>query len=82
MAWAPVLNLTQLSLDLPLKLTEASSVTNCNSDFPFTSVPYPGASDGKESVYSAGDACSIPESGRCPGEENGYPSGILAWGIP
>ena len=78
MAWPPVLNLAQLSLDLPLKLIETSSVTYCNSAFPSTSVPYAGASDGEESVYSAVDACSIPESGRCPGEENGYPSGILA----
>ena len=82
MAWPPVLNLAQLSLDLPLKLIEASSVTNCNSAFPFASVPYPGASDGEESAYSAGDACSIPESGRYPREENSYLSSILAWGIP
>ena len=27
----------------------------------------------KESVYSAGDPDSIPESGRSPGEENGNP---------
>ena len=27
----------------------------------------------------AGDACSIPGSGRFPGEGNGYQSSILAW---
>ena len=31
----------------------------------------PGGSDGKESVSSAGDLGSIPESGRSPGEGNG-----------
>ena len=36
----------------------------------------PGGSDGKESTYNAGDPGSIP------GEENGYPSSILAWRIP
>ena len=25
---------------------------------------------------------SIPGSGKCPGEENGYHSSILAWRIP
>ena len=29
---------------------------------------FPGGSDGKESVCSAGDPSSIPRSGRCPGE--------------
>ena len=37
--------------------------------FPFNS---PG-SDGKESACNAGDMGFIPESGRSPGEENGYP---------
>ena len=30
-------------------------------------------SDGKASVYNAGDPCSIPGSGRSPGEGNGNP---------
>ena len=30
-------------------------------------------SDGKEFVCNAGAPGSIPESGRSPGEENGYP---------
>ena len=34
---------------------------------------FPGGSDGKVSAYSAGDPGSIPELGRSPGEENGYP---------
>ena len=33
----------------------------------------PGGSDGKESAGSEGDAGSIPELGRSPGERNGYP---------
>ena len=34
---------------------------------------FPGSSDGKESACNAADLCSIPGSGRCPGEENGNP---------
>ena len=33
---------------------------------------FPGGSDGKESTYNAGDLCSIPGSGRSPGEGKGY----------
>ena len=42
----------------------------------------PSGSDGKESACNAGDAGSIPGSGRSPGERNGNHSGILAWKIP
>ena len=34
---------------------------------------FPGGSAGKESACDAGDLCSIPGSGRSPGEGNGYP---------
>ena len=34
---------------------------------------FPGGSDSKESVCNAGDLSSILESGRSPGEGNGYP---------
>ena len=34
---------------------------------------FPGGSDGKESAHSVGDLGSIRESGRFPGEGNGYP---------
>ena len=33
---------------------------------------FPGGSDGKESASNVGDLGSIPESGRSPGEGNGY----------
>ena len=37
-------------------------------------LPYfPGGSDGKASVYNAGDLGSIPGSGRFTGEGNGNP---------
>ena len=39
----------------------------------------PGGSDGKESACNAGDLCSIPGSGRSPGEGHGNP---LHWRIP
>ena len=34
---------------------------------------FPGGSDGKASVYNAGDLGSIPGLGRSPGEGNGSP---------
>ena len=34
---------------------------------------FPGGSDGKASVYNAGDPGLIPGSGRSPGEGNGNP---------
>ena len=34
---------------------------------------FPGGSDGKESTHNVGDLGLIPESGRSPGEGNGYP---------
>ena len=34
---------------------------------------FPGGSDGKDSACNAGDLGSIPESGKSPGEGNGYP---------
>ena len=34
---------------------------------------FPGGSDSKASAYKVGDPCSIPGSGRSPGEENGNP---------
>ena len=41
-------------------------------DFHFH-LDFPGGSDGKASVYNAGDLGSIPRWGRSPGEENGTP---------
>ena len=47
-------------------------------------IDFPGGSDGKASVYNAGDPGSIPGLGRSPEEENGYPlqySGLEnSWG--
>ena len=34
---------------------------------------FSGGSAGKESTYNAGGPCSIPGSGRSPGEGAGYP---------
>ena len=39
---------------------------------------FSGGSDGKASVYNAGDLGSIPGSGRFLGKGNGNPSGTLA----
>ena len=38
-----------------------------------TNQTFPGSSDSKGSAYNAGDLCSIPGSGRSPGDGNGNP---------
>ena len=38
-----------------------------------TYIGFPGGSDGKASVYNAGDLGSVPGLGRFPGEGNGNP---------
>ena len=43
---------------------------------------FPCGSDGKECACNEGDLCSIPESGRSPGEGMATHSSILAWRIP
>ena len=40
---------------------------------PLFSKDFPGGSDGKASVYNAGDLGSIPGLGRFPGEGDGNP---------
>ena len=50
------------------------SITNSWSILKLMSIDdFPGGSDGKASVYNAGDLGSIPRSGRSPGEGNGNP---------
>ena len=39
----------------------------------FSRIDFPGGSDGKASVYNAGDLGSGPGLGRYPGEGNGNP---------
>ena len=43
---------------------------------------FPGGSDGKASVYNAGDLGSIPGLGRFPGEGMAIHSSTIAWRIP
>ena len=43
---------------------------------------FPGGSDGKASVYNAGDPGSIPGLGRSPGEGTGGPLQYIAWKSP
>ena len=43
---------------------------------------FPRGLDSKESVCNAGDAGSIPGSGRSPGEENGKPLQYSCLGNP
>ena len=58
--WATVLGVAELGTTERLTLH-------------YLSISFPGGSDGKESVSSVGDPCSIPGLGRSPGEGNGYP---------
>ena len=39
----------------------------------FSSLSFPGGSDGQESACNAGDLCSVPGSGRFSGVGNGNP---------
>ena len=43
---------------------------------------FPGSSDGKESTCNAGDSCSIPRSGRSPGEGHSNPLQYSCLGNP
>ena len=43
---------------------------------------FPGGSDGKPSVYNAGDPGSSPGLGQSPGEGNGNPLQYYCWKIP
>ena len=43
---------------------------------------FPGASLGEESTYNAGEPCSIPGSGKSPGEGNGNPLQYSCWKVP
>ena len=43
---------------------------------------FPGGSDGKASVYNAGDLGSSPGLGRSPGEGNGNPLQYYCLEIP
>ena len=61
--------------------------TNWESNIDIYTLPcvkpgFSGGSTSKESACNAGDLGSIPESGRSPGEGNGYHSSIVAWKIP
>ena len=48
----------------------------------WTELNWTHGSDGKEPACNAGDLCSIPGSGRSPGEGKSTQSSILAWRIP
>ena len=47
-----------------------------------TPLDFPGGSDGKASVYNAGDLGSSPGLGRSPGEGNGNPLQYYCLGNP
>ena len=48
----------------------------------WTELNWTSSSDGEESACNAGDPGLIPESGRFPGEENGYPVQYSCLGNP
>ena len=53
-----------------MTFTDALKVSELINKF---KIGFHGGSDGKESACNAGDPCSIPGSGRFPGEGNGNP---------
>ena len=53
-----------------LSLYRINSNSSCHL---WSTYSFPGGSDGKASVYNAGDPGLIPESGRSAGEGNGNP---------
>ena len=56
-------------LELKIHIFQVFNAFSYTTYFP----DFPGGSDGKASVYNAGDPGSIPGSGRSPGEGNGNP---------
>ena len=65
--WAAIYGVAQSWTQLK-RLSSSSSSSSMSYIMDF-----PGGSDGKASVYNAGDLGSIPGSGRSSGEENGNP---------
>ena len=53
-----------------------------NLSFIIATLDFPGGSDGKASVYNAGDPGLIPGLGRSPGEGNGNPLQDCCLGNP
>ena len=71
---------TQLNLDLKYLKNKISRKQNLNLlcfgnylHSIYNVLDFPGGSDGKASVYNAGDPALIPGSGRSLGEGNGNP---------
>ena len=61
------------SLPSPTKEALFPGTGNKFLKFCFPCLTFPGDSDNKESDCNAGELDSVPESGRSPGEGNGYP---------
>ena len=61
-----------LQFQLPFSSTKLANIQTLD-DTLCCQAYFPGGSDGKASVYNAGDLGSIPGSGRSAGEGNGNP---------
>ena len=61
------------SLPLTYQRSPVPGTGNKFLKFCFPCLTFPGDSDSKESDCNVGELDSIPESGRSPGEGNGYP---------
>ena len=74
LAWERAWPLTQVHGQLDILLLEFPWGSWGGISYLFLFIKdFPGGSDGKASVYNAGDPGSIPGSGRSPGEGNGNP---------
>ena len=67
-----------LFMGFPLLYLSATAIL----DSLFLFQDFPGVSDGKASVYNAGDPGSSPGLGRSPGEGMATHSSTIAWKIP
>ena len=75
-----VQNQTTLSLNENVPLISSVIPVKKNSLQKLHFRGFPGGSYGKKSAYNAGDPDLIPGSWRSPGEGNGNPLRIPAWG--
>ena len=66
------------------KVSVINDTTDCDVIYTLVKLSqgFPGDSVVKDLPANAGDADSIPGSGRSPGEGNATHSSILAWEIP
>ena len=72
---APIFHMLKLEMGVGMQSSLSAPFPGCI----WVQMGFPGGSDVKESACNAGDLGLSPESGRAPGEGNGYHSGGAWW---